>query len=182
MKPIIGLVGPSGSGKTTLIEEMVRRFPERVGILKSLTTRPRRGPEDDANYDFVNVEEMRKRETDGRLVQVSEYAGNLYAHDRQHADELLKNKIGMCALVEQGVRNLQKAGYHVVVVDIIPKGWSDEREAKRAAADRERAASGLEPDFTIVNSFEPGGLTRAEQELETVLRSLPGFGNGTTVP
>ncbi|HVM90774.1 MAG TPA: ATP-binding cassette domain-containing protein [Verrucomicrobiae bacterium] len=165
MNPIVGLVGPSGSGKTTLIEAMVARFPERVGILKSLTTRARRGPEDDVNYDFVSVEEMRAREKAGRLVQVSAYAGNLYAHDRDHCNGLLEEKIGICALVEQGVRNLRNAGYEVIVVGIVPENWPGERDAARAQADKQRAASGLEPDYTITNSFEPGGLTRAEDAL-----------------
>jgi guanylate kinase len=172
MHPIIGLVGPSGSGKTTLIEDMVRRFPERVGILKSLTTRPRRGPEDDANYDFVSVEEMRSREIAGRLVQISEYAGNLYAHDRDHCDGLLQKKIGICALIEQGVRNLRNAGYQVIVVDIIPKGWPGERDVARAMADKQRAASGLEADFTITNSFVSGGLEKAEQDLVEIVERL----------
>jgi len=172
MKPIIGLVGPSGSGKTTLIEDMVRRFPERVAILKSLTTRPRRGPEDDANYDFVSVEEMRSREAAGRLVQISEYAGNLYAHDRDHCDGLLQNKIGICALVEQNMRNLRNVGYQVVVVSLIPEHGGLARSETRAKADQERSANGLEPDFVIVNSFENGGLQKAEQDLAEIVDKL----------
>jgi guanylate kinase len=171
MKPILGLVGPSGSGKTTLIEEMLRRFPERVGIVKSLTTRPRRGPEDDPNYDFVSVDEMRRMESNGELVQVSEYAGNLYAHERKHLDELLKTKIGICALVEQGVRNLREAGYHVLVVKIVPEGGEARSEA-RAEADIKRAQSGLASDVEIVNSFETGGLEKAEGALADIIRAL----------
>jgi guanylate kinase len=141
---------------------MLARFPERVAIVKSLTTRPRRGPEDDPNYDFVSVEEMRRMERDGELVQVSEYAGNLYAHGRKY-DELLKDRIGICALVEQGVRNLRNAGYDVKVVKIIPHGGEAKSEA-RAEADIKRAKDGVASDFEIVNSFEPGGLERAERD------------------
>ena len=172
MKPIVGLVGPSGSGKTTLIEELVRRYPEAVGVVKSLTTRPRRGPEDDPNYDFISVEEMRKREASGRLVQVSEYAGNLYAHDWDHLNELLKDKIGMCALVEQGVRNLRAASLDVRVVHILPRGGEGARDEARETADKKRAASGLTPDIVIVNDFAPGGLERAADELARYIESL----------
>jgi guanylate kinase len=168
MHPIIGLVGPSGSGKTTLIEAMLARFPERVAILKSLTTRPRRGPEDDPNYDFVSVEEMRRMERNGELVQVSEYAGNLYAHSRKHLDELLENRIGICALVEQGVRNLRNAGYDVKVIKITPHGGEAKSEA-RAEADIKRAKDDIKADFEIVNSFEPGGLERAERDFADLM-------------
>ncbi len=172
MKPIVGLVGPSGSGKTTLIEDMIRRFPNRVGVVKSLTTRPRRGPEDDPNYDFVSVEEMRKREATGRLVQISEYAGNLYAHDWDHLNELLKDKIGICALVEQGVRNLRAAKLDIRVVDIVPQGGEGARDEAREEADKKRAASGLTPDVVVVNDFGPGGLARAADELAKYIESL----------
>lgn len=172
MRPIVGLVGPSGSGKTTLIEAMVKRFPERVGIFKSLTTRPRRGPEDDVNYDFVSADEMRKLEADGRLIQISEYAGNLYANDRRHADELLSKKIGICALVEQGVRNLQNAGYNVIVVKIVPEGGPGHRDEAREQADAERAKNGLSADFEIVNSFASGGLDAAIEEMAGIIEMI----------
>lgn len=168
-QPIIGLVGPSAAGKSTLILEMVRLFPSKIGIVKSLTTRPRRGSEDDLFYDFITVEEMRSREQQGRLIQISEYAGNLYAHDRGEVDALLVRRWGICALVEQGVRNLRQAGYEVAIVNVYAVDGGAARDVARANADRERALHPLEPSFVIENSFAEGGLSRSSEALAAFL-------------
>jgi guanylate kinase len=166
MRPIIGLVGPSGSGKSTLINEMIRRFPDRIALKKSLTTRPKRNEEDELSYFFVTVEELRRREAIGQLVQVSEYAGNFYADDRVYLDGLLSERAGAGALVEQGILNLRNAGYQVIIIRIVPEQAETGREDKeRERADAERAKLTLPADITIVNAFTPGGLEKACQDL-----------------
>lgn len=155
--PIIGLVGPSGSGKTTLILEMVARFPDRLAILKSLTTRPKRSDEDDLFYDFVSVEEMLGRQRDGRLIQISDYAGNHYGNDREYTETTLAARYGINALVEDGVANFRKAGFRVIVVRVVPMHQTTSADPKRQAADLIRAKQLGEADFEIINSFGPGG-------------------------
>lgn len=172
MNPILGLVGPSGSGKSTLIKAMVAKYPEKLEISRSLTTRPRRGDEDDLFYSFTTPEDIKSREANGQLTHFAEYAGNLYATDRNELDELLAHKIGIAALVEDGVRALRKAGYRVIVVKIQPEHYESSSDAKRRQADQIRAQTGLEADYTITNSFDPGGLERSLGELETILNGL----------
>jgi len=172
MKQIFGLVGPSGAGKTTLILEIVKRFPTTVGIVKSLTTRPRRGAEDDAFYDFVSPEEMTQRQSEGRLVQTAEYAGNYYANDRETLDALLKEKFGIAALVEDGVNNFRHAGYHVAVIKVMPFHHKPTEDEKRARADEERALTHVPADFVLNNSFEPGGKEKAIEHLATYIQSF----------
>ncbi len=164
MKTIYGLVGPSGSGKTTLILEILKRFPEKIGVVKSLTTRMKRSAEDDLFYDFVPVDEMRRRETERRLIQISEYAGNLYANDRQEVDALLKEKNGIAALVEEGVNNLRHEGYHVLIIKVIPFHSKPTADAIRAQADEQRALTHLPADLVLNNSFESGGLEKAADQ------------------
>lgn len=179
MRTIFGLVGSSGAGKTTLILEIVKRFHDAVAIVKSLTTRPKRGPEDDAFYDFVTVEELRQREKDGRLIQVSEYAGNLYANDRQELDALLKEKFGINALVEDGVNNLRRGGYNVTVIKVLPVHNAGHTSVdppnvikERQDADRKRAQANLPADFILNNSFEPGGKEKAIERLAKYIQSF----------
>ena len=172
MNPILGLVGPSGSGKSTLIKAMVAKHPEKLEISRSLTTRPRRGDEDDLFYTFTTPEDVRDRQARGLLTHFAEYAGNLYATDRNELDELLSHKIGIAALVEDGVRALRKAGYRVIVVKIQPEHYESSSDAERRQADQIRAQTGLEADHTITNSFDPGGLERSLGELETILNGL----------
>lgn len=168
MKRIIAFVGPTGAGKTTLILELVRHMSDRLSVVKSLTTRARRGPEDDQFYQFVPREEIRKREADGRLLQVSEYAGNLYANDKVDLDHLLEYKIGLMALVEDSVPKFRNAGYQLTVIRVVPKDHPKTADVLRAQADASRAAIPLDADLELENSFRPGGK-------ETAIRSLIEF-------
>jgi guanylate kinase len=171
MRPIIGLVGPSGSGKSTLIKEMMSRFGEKLGIVKSLTTRPKRDEDDRLFYHFVSENELYKREEEGRLVQISEYAGNYYAHDSEEILELLQKKIGICALVEQGVKNLEEAGFNVITVKVIPKD-NPLADPARQKADEERTKIEMDFDFEIVNDFAPGGLQTGVDELAGIVELI----------
>jgi guanylate kinase len=75
---IFAVVGPSGCGKTALIEEMLKRFPDDLVIMRSLTTRQRRATDDDRSTRFVGRSEFTELRDTGRLVQWVEYDGNLY--------------------------------------------------------------------------------------------------------
>ncbi len=165
MKTIFGLVGPSGSGKTALILEMLARFPDRLAVAKSLTTRLKRSGEDDVFYDFVSRDELERRRDDGRLVQISDYAGNLYANGREELDALLHEKNGITALIEDGVNNLRQGGYHVTVIKVLPFHNPSISDEMRKKVDAERAKSHLPADFILNNSFEPGGLAKAVDQL-----------------
>ncbi|MBM3205079.1 hypothetical protein FJZ48_03840 [Candidatus Uhrbacteria bacterium] len=169
MFPIFGLVGPSGSGKTLLIEEMLARWPSRLGVLKSLATRMRRGLEDDRYYDFVTNEEMRERITQGRLIQSVEFAGNIYGNDRKDVDALLKNMFGIMAIVEPSVKKFRDAGYEMILVKITPINGQQMREGRREA-DVARAKIPLDFAYEVTNAFEPGGKEKAIEALEHFLK------------
>jgi guanylate kinase len=171
MNRIFGFVGPTGAGKSTLLMELVRNLPDRLGIIKSLATRERRGPEDDAFYRFISREDLESKRANGTLLQVSEYAGNFYANDKPDVDHLLETKHGLMAIVEDGVKNFRDAGYNVTVIRIIPKGNPQSTDESRAKADAERAALHLPADFELVNDFAPGGKEIALRELLTFIRT-----------
>lgn len=159
---IFAFVGPSGSGKSTIIAEMLRRFPDRLAVIKSVTTRPKRSAEDDMNYRFITVGESRLLREAGRLIQGVEYAGNFYGNDRQDAEDVFAaGRHGITALVEEGVRNFRRAGYRITAIALRPVGNFDPRTEERRRLDAERARSVFLPDIEIENRFEPGGLERA---------------------
>lgn len=168
MYPIFGLIGPSGSGKTTFIEEMVRRWPDRLAVVKSLTTRPRRGPEDDLHYDFLTREDMAKREQRGTLLQRAEHAGNIYATDRKDVHALLEKKFGINALVEPAVKDFRNAGCEMILIKLIP--INHQTRDGRSEADKQRAQTVLNFDFELTNSFEPGGKEKAVGNLIEFLK------------
>jgi guanylate kinase len=172
MNPIIGLVGPSGSGKSTLIRTLVASHPEELDISKSLTSRAKRGDEDELFYDFTSVEDIRERQRKGQLTHYAEYAGNLYATDRNDLNRILSSKMAIAALVEDGVRSLQKAGYSVIVIKVRPAGYQETADVARKVADQKRAETDLKANFEIINSFEPGGLENSINKLEEILLNV----------
>jgi len=172
MKPIIGLVGPSGSGKTTLIMAMLNRFPNTLTPLKSLTTRPAREEQDKLFYNIVTKEKLRELEHEGKLIQVSEYAGNLYANDTEALLESLNQKAAIGALVEDGVRHFTEAGFNVITIKVIPEGAYVLDDTTRLAADTKRAEQPIEADFEIINSFDAGGLKTAITALAEAIEMI----------
>lgn len=171
MYPIIGLVAPSGAGKSTLIMECLQRYP-RLAIVKSFTTRPRRDIDDDLFYEFITEDELRKKEDEGVLTHVSEYAGNYYTNDKKHLDKLLKEKVGIAALVESGVRFLRETGYKVYVIKIKPESHKESEDIKRLIADKERQEQGLKADLAIINSHKPGGKGKAIEEISKFIDTV----------
>lgn len=173
--PILGLVGPSGSGKTALILAMRDTFPEKTVVLKSLTTRAPRDEQDALFYEFVGVEELRAREHAGRLVQVSEYAGNFYAHDREHIDHVIQQGIALCAIVEFGVLALRNAGYDIRTLKLIPFPPRHPREREdpsRLLADAKRVSLITQHDFELTNDFHEGGWETSVTRMAEIVRSL----------
>ncbi len=171
MHQMIGFVGPSGTGKTLLIDTLLEQFPDQLVRIRSLTTRPRRGPEDDVWYRFVTPAEIDAMEAAGELIQRSEYAGHSYANHRHEIDALLEQRIGIMPIVEQGVLNFRNAGYQVDIIRIIPRDRKNMADATRQQADLERARIALPAILEIENSFLPGGKERAIEQLIEYLKT-----------
>jgi guanylate kinase len=168
---IFGIVAQCGAGKSTLISSIVQRMPHLVEVVPSVTTRKRRGPEDDLFYRFVSIEEFEQLRRNLRLVEQLEYAGNYYGLERDVLDSLLSNWHGIMAVTQEGVLQLRAAGYPVVVIMLDSPGQPEFEDEVRRRADRERAQIELKPDHTIVNSFEAGGLERSLRDLESFISS-----------
>jgi guanylate kinase len=170
--PIIVLVGTSGGGKTALLFEMLKRFPNDCAALKSLTTRTRRGPEDDVFYDFVSRDYFETRYGLGEVFQRADFGGNLYGCERSHVNSIVSHQLGLVVLVQQAIQDFLKAGYTLHLVHIVPEGHQPRNENARLRDDEARARIVVDYDATIVNSFAPGGFQAAADELAAVIESL----------
>ena len=175
MNTIFALVGPAHCGKSMLMKEVVRLIPERVGIIKSFTTRAQRDADDAIFYDFLVKEALEQKRANDELVEYVEHAGNYYGYDRQAVESILARTHGICAVVESAVYDLINAGYTVAPIKIIPAHAEKMREVfyekhkERINADKERGKVHLNFAAEIINSFEPGGKEKAINDLVALI-------------
>lgn len=70
------LSGPSGVGKSTVLRELLARFPDRLRLSVSATTRaPRPGERDGVDYYFLTPDEFAKRREGGEFLECCEVFG-----------------------------------------------------------------------------------------------------------
>jgi len=73
---LIVLSGPSGVGKSTILRSLVGRFPSRLRLSVSATTRsPRPGEQDGVDYYFLEPEEFTRRRQAGEFLECCEVFG-----------------------------------------------------------------------------------------------------------
>lgn len=170
--PIIALVGHSGSGKTTLMNEMLRRFPDEMFRIKYLTSRPRRDADDDLSYKFLTPGQFLEMEKNCELASMSQYIGHYYGTERAALDAILDKGFGIQAYTQESIENIRKSGYEVLAVKVLPDDVSFRDDEVRRQEDMERDKKDVGYALTIHNSFAPGGLERATEELASFIKSL----------
>jgi guanylate kinase len=73
---LIVLSGPSGVGKSTVLRGLLARFPDRLRLSISATTRtPRPGEKDGVDYYFLTPQEFSRRREAGEFLECCEVFG-----------------------------------------------------------------------------------------------------------
>jgi guanylate kinase len=73
---LVVLSGPSGAGKSTVVRRVLERFPARLRLSVSATTRPPRpGERDGVDYYFLAPEEFARRRQAGEFLECFEVFG-----------------------------------------------------------------------------------------------------------
>jgi len=73
---LVVLSGPSGVGKSTILRSLVARYPDRLRLSISATTRsPRRGEKNGVDYYFLTAEEFARRRETGEFLECCEVFG-----------------------------------------------------------------------------------------------------------
>ena len=77
MKKSLIIAGPSAVGKTTVAKALIERHPE-FELVRSMTSRPPRGDEHDAEYIYVTDAEFEALLSSGGILEHTEYASHSY--------------------------------------------------------------------------------------------------------
>jgi guanylate kinase len=73
---LIVLSGPSGAGKSTVLRELLGRYPDRLRLSVSATTRPARPTEKEGvDYYFLTPEDFARRRRAGEFLECCEVFG-----------------------------------------------------------------------------------------------------------
>jgi len=73
---LVVLSGPSGVGKSTVLRRLVGRYPDRLRLSVSATTRPPRpGEADGVDYYFLTPEQFARRREAGEFLESCEVFG-----------------------------------------------------------------------------------------------------------
>ena len=90
------ICGPSGVGKGTIINELLKCYPDKLGLSVSHTTRlPRPGENNGIHYHFVKKEWMedkiKQTNNDNFFIEYANVHGNLYGTSK-NAVEYVQNQ------------------------------------------------------------------------------------------
>lgn len=123
MSAVLVLAGPSAVGKTTVMQEIISKNT-RFEYVRSATTRAPRGDGKDAEYIYLSQERFLSDISSGKMLEYTEYGGNLYGTPAEEIDRILKmGRIPTLILDINGVKSLksQTGNFDVFAVYI----WED---------------------------------------------------------
>lgn len=108
MYNVLILAGPSAAGKTTVAEALLSNPDTSFELVRSLTTRKRRGDGFDEEYLYTDRDGFEKRLLDGGILEYTEYAGEMYGTPRSEIERINgEGKTPLLILDMNGVRSLK---------------------------------------------------------------------------
>jgi len=169
------LDGPSATGKTTLVRQLLQVCPQ-LTFCRRLTTRPPRPGELESasrDYDFVDMDEFRRRQAAGELALSRDFEfGMSYGLPRAAVDQALTAGGPVLALVDLGTAPKAREIWPECIAILLCApltelerrlrergGHSPEQIAERLRNASEVLSSAPDYDYVVVN--RPPGPERA---------------------
>lgn len=181
---MIVLYGPSGAGKTTL-----GGILKKMGITKLVSDTSREirdydGEIDGISYNFKSKEEFIKNIESNKMIEYTDYCGNLYGLSKKEVyTKLQNNKIVFAVTETNGVINLKKAfGSQIVpifvyineetlVKRLVQRGDTQElinERLEQLKSSNELAHIGL-ADFCIINKDLESSISQLKNIINIIL-------------
>lgn len=118
--------GPSGVGKTTIINALKQKYPNKLDVSVSATTRMKREGEIHAkDYYFLDIAMFKKLSSGGEFLEYTNNYGNYYGTPkRNYFDAVDNGKDIVFALSVGGMQNaIQHSGMDFVTIFIAPPSY-----------------------------------------------------------
>ena len=180
--PLIVVSGPAGVGKTTVVEHVVAASGGRLRRAITATTRePRPGEKDGTDYYFWSVDEFRKADEDGRMLESAlVFNRDYYGTPRSEVDPYRAKNVGVVLVIDvQGAARIRELGLEHLSVFIEPpnfeelesrlrgrKDMPEDRVLRRLEEAKREMAQAPKFDHRIVNQ----NLSEAVLELGRLIR------------
>ena len=87
---LLVLSSPSGAGKTTLTKKIQQKFNSFKISVSHTTRKPRPNEVDGIDYNFVSIDEFKKKIRDQKFYEYAKIFDNFYGTSKDNVDELIK--------------------------------------------------------------------------------------------
>lgn len=107
MNRVLVIAGPSAVGKTTVMKRILNLYPE-FEFVRSATTREARNDSNKSEYIYLSVDEFKKRVSDGKMLEYTEFGGNFYGTPASEIERIFcHGRIPLLILDINGVKSLK---------------------------------------------------------------------------
>ena len=138
---LVVLSGPSGCGKDTIISQVLSRLGDEGFLSISMTTRPKRGTEQDGvDYYFVTPEQFRENVENDLMLEYAQYGANFYGTPVGPVRHLLaQGKTVILNIEVQGGKNVRRLIPDAVEIFVAPPSLAEleRRLLKRGTESRD---------------------------------------------
>jgi guanylate kinase len=105
---LVVISGPSGAGKSTVVREVLARYPGRLRLSVSATTRPPRpGEQDGVEYHFLDDTEFARRRAAGDFLECIEVFGRGHWYGTLWSEVRPSLAVGQWVILEIDVAGAQ---------------------------------------------------------------------------